>query len=361
MPDDIGDRDSVLIAAVFTIFLHLVLYYALPQSALYPEGPPLARPQSLELVLTPSTLPDPGEERFVMAAPDREQLKPEDTPNISDRDQLAAQEQPALPSPDETPQVEGDNPDSSRIVQGNPFAPKAPQFSAGGGEGDVGEADSPLPERVAAPADGGQVAADNAPEVDAVPLPDDAGVRVVEERGPSDTRPDEEEFDTIADGRSWEQSAFDGEGHDRLNTPEQQASQSPTPRPRQMVERSRSYGPLRHSTTGTIRIGKLAINAQYSEFGEYWTRVGEIIEQRWRNILYNMQAVAFSGAQVTVKFYVTREGEVEGVEILYSNAGRLAETISTDAISSEAPYFRWTPDMILRMGDRAPMSITFHY
>ncbi len=352
-----GENDATIAAVVFTLLLHMLLYYAVPQTVAYAETASSDPQRSLDFLLV-----DPEEkrdERFVMAAPDREQQRPEDTINISDRDQVAAQEEVAPLSPDNTPLVDGDEENSNRIIQGNPFQQPSPQPSFGGGE-QSDSADSPMQERRAAPRDTGSAAEIEAPEAETVE-PDGEGAIVVEQRGDSPREADIEVPDSVAESAAQERSPLDGDGRDRLETPPQQASESPVPRPRQTVERPTSYGPLRSSHTGAIRIGRLALDAQYSEFGEYWTRVAEIIERRWRNILYNSRSVAFRGARVTVKFDITREGEVENVEILFSDAGRLAETISTDAITSEAPYFRWTPEMILRMGDRSSFRVTFIY
>lgn len=357
LPRGAGENDAAVAALVFTLLLHMILYYAVPQSVVFEEA--TATPQrELEFLLV-----DPDEERderYVMAAPDRRQERPEETLNISDRDQVAAQEEIAPLSPDNSPLVAGDEEDSNRIVQGNPFQQPSPQPSFGGGEASD-NADSPMQERRAAPRETGSAVDLDAPEFDSVEIEDDAGARVVERRGQASRETDIDLPDSIADSAAVERSAFDGEGRDRLETPAQEASESPVPRPRQTVERATSYGPLRSSQTGVVRIGRLALDAQYSEFGEYWTRVAEIIERRWRNILYNSRSVAFRGARVTVEFEITREGEVEGARILHSDAGRLAETISIDAITSEAPYFRWTPDMILRMGDRSSFRVTFIY
>ncbi|MCC5806036.1 MAG: hypothetical protein JJU00_06870 [Opitutales bacterium] len=353
-----GDNDATIAAVVFTLLLHMLLYYAVPQSVAYAEAASSDPQRSLEFLLV-----DPEEERderYVMAAPDREQQRPEETMNISDRDQMAAQEESAPLSPDNTPLVDGDEEDSNRIIQGNPFEQPSPQPSFGGGEASD-TADSPMEERRAAPRETGSAAEIEAPEAESVEPEDPEGARVVEQRGDSSREAELEVPDSVAESAAQERSPLDGDGRDRLDTPAQEASESPVPRPRQTVERATSYGPLRSSQTGAIRIGRLALDAQYSEFGEYWTRVAEIIERRWRNILYNSRSVAFRGARVTVKFEITREGEVENVEILFSDAGRLAETISTDAITSEAPYFRWTPEMILRMGDRSSFRVTFIY
>jgi hypothetical protein len=350
------DRDAVVAGVVFTLLAHLGVFYAIPHFALFPAAEAARQNPPLELLLV-TEWEEEREERYVRAAPDREQLRPEETINISDRDQQAAQEQMAPLSPDNSPLVRGDEPDSTRIVQGNPFQDRSPTPSFGGGQ-ETG--DSAMVQREAAPRERGSANPLDAPEGETADDPD--GTLMVEERGDARQTAPEELPDSIAQALQDQESPFDGQGRDRIQTPAQQsADDRAVPRPRVRVERDTSYGPLRDSATGANRIGRLAFDAEYSEFGEYWRRVAEIIERRWRNILFNTRSVAFSGARVTVEFQITREGQVRDARVTHSDAGRMAETISLDAIASEAPFFRWTPDMILRMGDEAAFRITFIY
>ena len=147
-----------------------------------------------------------------------------------------------------------------------------------------------------------------------------------------------------------------------MTTPAQAAQQpTPVPRPRLRVERDTSYGPIKDNRQGAIVIGRLAFDAQYSEFGEYWRRVAEIIEARWRNLVYNTRAIPRGGYRVVVQFSITRDGQVRNVKVAFSDAGKLADTVSIDAIVGEAPYFEWTPEMIVKMGEEAACAIHFYY
>ena len=62
-----------------------------------------------------------------------------------------------------------------------------------------------------------------------------------------------------------------------------------------------------------------------------------------------------------VQFWITRDGQVENVKVVHSTAGKLAETVSVDAIIGEAPYYEWTPEMIVKMGEMSDCAIHFYY
>lgn len=354
-----SDRDTVMAAVVWTVLLHLLVLWGLPRSIHLPENRVYQYSQAIDLVLEP--IPDALDEemRYVRATPDVPEEAPEETVNISDRDQMAAQpeEAPTL-DPDNTPMRDGDMEESNRLVQGNPFdEPTPPAPPASGDEG----AESPMAEQEPAPMQPPAVMAPDFQANDETD-PDPNGIAMFPDPALAQERPVEEP-QTVEDWATDETSPEDGRGESRVRTPPQQQAEAPSqqPRPRLRVERDTSYGPLRDNREGVIRIGSLAFDSRYSEFGEYWRRVAEIIERRWRNLVYNSRAITFSGSRVVVQFDITRDGRVQNVKVIDSTSGRLAESISIDSIVGEAPFHPWTPDMVLRMGDSAECAIHFFY
>lgn len=346
-------REGLFAAVLLAFFLHLLLFWITPRE-IFPDAPEqVLIPQSIELILEEIPVEPEIDETYVRAAPNVEELVPDETQNISDRNQQAAQEEASLVGDDNNPYVEGDMEESNRLVQGNPFqeptppAPPAASQSSGS---------SPLVQQEAAPR---EVVVQVQPDfVEQVPVqdegiasietPDDA-VEVPEEP----VQPEDEVLLT---------SEVDGQGQAEMTTPPQAAeNQTPTPRPRQRVERDTSYGPIKDNRQGVIQLGRLAFDAEYSEFGEYWRRVAEIIEARWRNLVYNTRSIPFGGNVVVVQFSITRDGQVENVKVVHSTAGKLAETVSVDAIVGEAPYYEWTPEMIVKMGEMSDCAIHFYY
>jgi hypothetical protein len=345
-------RDGLWAAIALAIFLHLLLFWATPTGMFEPDTAQLI-PQSLEVVLEPLPETPEMEESYVRATPDVPEAIPEDTLNISDRDQRAAQEETVPPDPENTPYVEGDMEESNRLVQGNPFmepTPPAPPVSS------PSSGSSPMVRQEAAPKE--RPAQVNPDYAEDEPL-EDEGVASIPD--PDTALEEPEELAELLKPVD-QTSSYDGAGEAAVTTPEQQVGEeSPQPRPRQRVERDTSYGPIKDNRQGAIQIGRLAFDAQYSEFGEYWRRVAEIIESHWRNLVYNTKSIPFGGYRVVVTFAITRKGEVVDVAIRESDAGRLAETISKDAIMGKSPFFEWTPEMIVKMGDQAECSIHFFY
>ncbi|NDV62475.1 hypothetical protein G0Q06_08440 [Puniceicoccales bacterium CK1056] len=348
-----GNRDSLFAAVLLAFFLHLLLFWATPSSLFEKPAQSELVPQSMEIMLEPLPEEPELEERYVRAAPNITEAKPEETMNISDRDQRAAQEEQVPLDPENTPYVEGDEEESNRLVQGNPFQEPTPQTPPAASQS---AGASPMVQQEAAPeklpAETVQDLLEEIPEEEeglaSIEKPDEA---VDEPEDPTEMR------DPVA-----VTSPQDRQGEAQLTTPPQaQQEQAPTPRPRPRVERDTSFGPIKDNRQGAIQVGRLAFDAQYSEFGEYWRRVAEIIEARWRNLVYNTKSIPFGGYKVVVEFSITRDGSVQDVNVSHSTAGKLAETISVDSIVGEAPFFDWTPEMIVKMGEKAGCAIHFYY
>jgi outer membrane biosynthesis protein TonB len=354
--DSFNDRPRLVAAVLVALFIHLLMLWAVPGLMPQPQTATGSEPLSIDIRLQPEEEPEVPEQRYVQAPLDIAERIPEETLNISDRDQVAAQEEAVAPDPENNPAVDGDEADSNRIVQGNPRQEPTP----------------PAP-----PATQPEVAETASPRME--PAPREEAVEPIPFSLPEDNLEDSEEGSLRAEvsgemaaempedpqqqrPANEQNSPMDGAGEDQLPMPEMAAQEdAPTPRPRARVERNTSYGPLRDSPSGAIRLGRLAFDARYSEFGEYWRRVAEVIEARWRNLLYNTRAIKFSGNRVAVEFDITRDGQVENINVRLSTAGRLAETISVDAIVGEAPFFKWTPEMIVVMGEQTTVQLVFIY
>ncbi|MEX0329920.1 MAG: energy transducer TonB [Puniceicoccaceae bacterium] len=347
------NREGLFAAILLAFFLHLLLFWATPRELFEEPEKQVLIPQSMEIMLEAIPEQPEMEETYVRAAPNVQEQVPEETLNISDRNQVAAQEEAiAALSPDNTPYVEGDEEESNRLIQGNPNQEPTPPSPPAASPT---SAASPVVQQEAAPREQPvQVDPDyieQAPETD-------EGIASIENPAEAQEEPEEptEPLEEVL-----VTSEYDGQGQAEMTTPAQAAQQpTPTPRPRLRVERDTSFGPIKDNRQGAIVIGRLAFDAQYSEFGEYWRRVAEIIEARWRNLVYNTRAIP-PGGRVVVQFSITRDGQVTDVKVAHTSAGKLADTISVDAIVGEAPYFEWTPEMIVKMGEKAPCAIHFYY
>lgn len=350
--DRLHERERALVAVVYTLVAHLLVLWLVPRDL---EVPAILAEERASKTIAIRLAPqeDPAlEGQFIRAPLDVPEEIPDETPFFSDRNQRAAQEQMVPPNPENQPAVEGDNPDSNRVVQGDPFQQDIPTPpSSAGSEG----GGSPLQQREAAPQQEIQEA--ETPEALVMEPSAEEGLRAE----PEPVTDPSEEAETAREQVRVE-SREDGRGQDQVTTPAAQGGeQSQTPRPRPRVVRDNSFGPLRQSTSGAVSVGRVSVDSNYSEFGDYWRRVAEIIERRWNMLIYESRSSFTRGTAVSIEFALTREGRVVDAKVIEATAGRLAETFSMDAITSQAPYEPWSPEMILTGEQQMLQRVTFYY
>jgi hypothetical protein len=108
-------KASTIIALLLTLLFHaslvLLAPWALSEKKKTPLPPPA--PEYAVQAMTPEDL------RFVEANPDAPVAPKQDTPNIADRNQQAAQQNPDLTSNSDTPNVKGEQNETMKIVTGD--------------------------------------------------------------------------------------------------------------------------------------------------------------------------------------------------------------------------------------------------
>ena len=350
------DRDALIAGLVGVLFLHLLGYFLTPKTAYLPAPTRLPALEVLRVELVPLELED--EPQLVRVNPAVEPETPPETLNMSNRDQVAAQEEVTPLSADESPAQEGDREDSSRLVQGDPYQEVAMPSTASSPT----QATQPSPLQLPAPRQPPEVTAPDINEDE--PVEDEA---LASRLDPADNTEIPEEDVELAEELNPIDvtSALDGTGQAQTLMPEQQAAQpsqqEPRPdRPRVALDNSR--GPIRSSALGVGRIGRVAWNSRYSEFGEYWYRVTEVIERQWNNLVTNsLKSLTFDGSLVRFEITIRRDGSISDVRVLESNVSRQKELLALDAIESRAPFPVWTPDMIATMGESTTLSYGFIY
>ncbi|MFP4540058.1 MAG: hypothetical protein ACLFR7_00385 [Opitutales bacterium] len=353
------DRDALILAVVAVVFLHLLFLAAVPRQARLAAPVEMAEVERMQLELLQQPLEE-EELQYVRANPAAEAAPPDETNLYSDRDQVAAQEEVTPLAADETPAQEGDEAESVRLVQGDPFQQPAPPAPASQ-QAQQSASSPPIPEMRPAPAEKQQV---TAPDVlERGPLEEDGLLATPE---PQDNAEEPEEIETADTLQPTEQqSELDDVGQDEFFRPERPAvdPSQRQPRPnRPQVALDNSFGPRRDAAAGVNRIGNVSWNTRYSEFGEYWKRVTEVIERRWNSLVMNSyRSLTFSGDRVVFEFVIARDGSIKEIHVIQSGVGRFEETLARDAIESTAPYFPWTPEMIATMGEETDFSLGFIY
>jgi outer membrane biosynthesis protein TonB len=298
-PEESIDLRSAALAVAVSLALHLLLLWALPDT--FHKVVAFVRP--VEVLTAPVKIDEarlPPKLRFIETNPLANQAVPKTTPYTSSRNQTAAQPVPEkMPTNSPLPKSEGTS-DQLRIAQGKPRT---------------------IDQSQAAPAT--QPSISMAAPAKATPPP-----------GP---------------GKSA-------------------AKPSPAPvpvaanpdRPRASVP-SGTYGLLLRRPVGVNRAGTIAVDARFSNYGDYTQRMMEAIQSSWWSIIERSRFEGVSRGNVIVRFRLHRDGTVTDAQVLGSEVTRVMTLACKDAVMAPAPYDIWRADMVAMYGESDTVTINFIY
>ena len=302
-------------------------------------------------------IPEPEPPRFVETNPDVPENEPDETPNESDRNQQSAQENPDPEKEKDAPTVEGETENSQKIIEGK-LAEKAPKPEPG--VFTLNEPPTPEKQKEEQEEDG-----QDSKQADAPPPPpttpevieagDGEGVSSIQQTKFESKEPTR---NTIIPLELPSRPDPDSRSLKEL-TPQKVQPIKPKPRPR--LPASVIPGPRQITRTSAARTGTLAIDAKWSEFGEYTQRMIAAISLQWHKLVYNARLDSELTSTVHVRFIINNQGVLEHIQIVETNAGKLASILCKDAISSRAPFGPWTADMMQVFGERTDVNIRFNY
>ena len=296
-PEESIDLRSAALAVAVSLGLHLLLLWALPDT--FHKVVVFVRP--VEVLTAPVKIDEarlPPKLRFIETNPLANQAVPKTAPFTSSRNQTAAQPVPEkMPTNSPLPKSDGTS-EQLRIAKGRPRSI------------DQSEA-QPI----------SQPSVSMAAPVKAAPPPGP---------GKSAARP------------------------------------SPTPvaanpdRPRATVP-SGTYGLLLRRPVGVNRAGSIAVDARFSNYGDYTQRMLEAIQSSWWSIIERSRFESVSRGRVTVSFRLHRDGTVTDAKIHGSEVTRVMTLACKDAVMAPAPYDIWRADMVAMYGESDTVTINFHY
>mgnify|MGYP003890262575 FL=1 len=298
-PEESIDLRSAALAVAVSLALHLLLLWALPDT--FHKVVAFVHP--VEVLTAPVKIDEarlPPKLRFIETNPLANQAVPKTTPYTSSRNQTAAQPVPEkMPTNSPLPKSEGTS-DQLRIAQGKPRTIDQSQA-----------APAPQPSiSMAAPAK-------------ATPPP-----------GPGKA---------VA-----------------------QPSPAPVPvaanpdRPRASVP-SGTYGLLLRRPVGVNRAGSIAVDARFSNYGDYTQRMMEAIQSSWWSIIERSRFEGVSRGNVIVRFRLHRDGTVTDAQVLGTEVTRVMTLACKDAVMAPAPYDIWRADMVAMYGESDTVTINFIY
>ncbi len=351
-----GDDDnrSVLIGLLLTIIVWPLLVWLMAFGLRHlshgtPGGATAAAPQTFEIELTPEETvapqPTPPPDRFVEANPDAPENVPDKTRNFSDRNQQVAQEKPTPEGASDTPALDGkEEKDVTQIVSGQlqnpeeppppPPAPPMPEVPPSVAQQSAPREENPLP----------------GTETFEGENPDGIGTGISENLENVTGAP--KHVDGQKDAPQFDTPAFAGQP--RID-PER-------PLPRRRVDKNVRPAILAQNRIGTQNVGPIAIDARWSQYGEYLQKLIETVQVQWERINDQSRVYPPAGSTVTVKFRLdAAEGAVTEIVHSESTGGKQSERACITAITARSPYGKWTEDMIAVLGQSQEMTFTFHY
>ncbi len=345
-----------------TIFLHLSVFIVLPEELLISKQSAVAESDdSYEITLVEEPVIEP---EYVEVNPEAPENEPDPTNRYSFRNQQAADE-----SPNEdllnAPNVTGEE-DSRKIVQGSvqttePTSPVRPATSASLGEGEGTE--------------GGKVGAESLPneaKPQLAPPPAFLQQEAIEENGTGsslETKGESLEVTEEPDPDTPiniykppqnvpkpELESDDGKG----GAPETAENTRPAPRKRPRLNPELVQGPLMNSRGSASRRGALALDATFSEFGEYEQQFYAALQTGWYQEIEFFQPIDTS-TRVIIRFTIKADGSIHDIETVFSNASEIATLICETAVSKRSPFRPWTREMVQVMGLEKSVSVSFRY
>lgn len=299
-PDDPIDLRAAAFAAAASLGLHLLLLWILPDS--FRQAVALVRP--VEVLTTPVKIDEarlPAKLRFAETNPLANQAVPKTAPFTSSRNQIAAQPVPEkTPSNSALPKSAGTSPEI-RLAQGKPRSIEQSQSR-------------PTPTPAISMA---------GPQTAPPPGPGKAAARPVPKAAPAPAPADPE-------------------------------------RPRASIP-SGTAGLLLRNAVGVNRAGAVAIDARFSQYGDYTQRMLEAIQSSWWSIIERSQFEGVQRGRVTVRFRLRRDGTVTDATILSNEVTRVMSLACKDAVMAPAPYDVWRADMVALYGESDIVTINFYY
>jgi hypothetical protein len=354
--DEPESRSNLVgVAGVLLAILLYILALLFPPSFLRYEpmsvDRPHATPRTFSIEMEPDVFtkpaPPPPPSRFVETNPDAPDNVPDKTINFGAQNQQAAQEKPTPDGKSDTPAIDGkqENREITQIVTGQlskpiehveaqpppidvPVAdstispPKAEQNPLPGFEKKEGESKDSYGSNIA-----------KIPEANARPIPQKIeGAKNV----------------PLVEGATVIQpSAVDPK----------------RPRPRPQVVKTQQVRPaiLIENKVGTEKIGALAFDAKWSNYGAYLQRMIETVQVQWERILTESRTAPPSGSYVVVRFIIDSDGRIAKIVEVDSHSTEQAARACVSGITDRAPYGPWTDDMKAVLGERQEMTFSFYY
>ena len=358
-------RKSLIAGLVGTILFHLIGIFWMPDDIFTTErGEILNRYRDFEIELEPFEEEEP-EQSYTQTNPDAPENEPDEADTFAARSQQAAQEElPDEIDPENRPSSESeDDIETNQFITGDLSPPElSPPPAPQSQESEENEPSEPQP--LITPITPTQ------PLAQQIPIPGEQEEKDPDETGLAEVDHDETEAPTnvneYIEGEAEEgeedaqefaalRPAVNPQNSQQVTDPSQ-----PTPRPRPRLPKV-APGPVRNHLPGVSRTGRIAVDAKFSEFGEYMERLIEAVSARW-NSLANEATVDERRTKAVIKFVLDKNGYIRDMENMPGTTSKfLGIYMARTAVEDGAPYGPWTPEMVEVFGDDEEVTFSFHY
>lgn len=357
-------RKSLIAGVVGTILFHLIGIFGIPGDMFKTEpGETVDRFREFEIELAAAE--EEPEQQYTQTNPDAPENEPDETNNFAARSQQAAQEE----LPDEIDDENKPSSESEDDIETNQFVAgdlTPPEFSPPPSPPvqEVEEQEQLQEAPLLAPQTQSQ------PLIKSIPIAGEQEEKDPDETGLAEIEHDETEAPTnvneyiqgeAEEGEELEEVAATAQP---LSVPQSRReaveASEPTPRPRPRLPKV-APGPVRNKDSGVSKTGTIAVDAKFSEFGEYMERLIETVSVRW-NSLADEAAAKENKSKVVLRFILTKDGYISEME---TRPGTTSKVIGIymcrTAVEEGAPYGPWTAEMVEVFGDSEDVTFSFHY
>jgi hypothetical protein len=103
------------------------------------------------------------------------------------------------------------------------------------------------------------------------------------------------------------------------------------------------------------------IDPEWVPFQPYLQKLIETVQLEWERALAESRISPPSGTSVTVVFQMTMDGKISKIISVEGSSNERGKKGCVAAITSRAPYSRWTPEMVTALGQSRELTFTFFY
>ncbi len=365
--------EQVVVGVLGTLLAHIWLFYMLSLGLLKTQPIESEDPyREFSIELTP---PEEEEQVYTETNPDVAENEPDETNRFAARDQQAAnEERPEEIDPDNRPAVESDDTvETDQRITGSLDEPLlAPPPSPDPTEDKEEEQQAAQPP------------SPNLPLLQAVENSAVAQRKEIPLFGSQDEQEDESgiadyDYSKLEEAPNNVTDLIEGEEEEGeeeksvekspampssvASLPVQAAESSdgiPSPKVRPQLPRLPSV-PTRNSNLGVSSVGKLAVDAKGSKFGEYMERLIETVKLNWDDLVQRSSSVEHKSV-VKIRFMLNSQGYVTDIEILEGTTSRaIGIYMCRQAIERSVPFGEWPEGLIDLFGEEEDITFNFHY